>query len=441
MQSIGEPLNILKMKETPMTSQITFFLSQIIGVKLYNAEGDSIGKIIDVIIDASHPTFPEDDSFRPMVVAIKTKIDGKIRFLKSKHIEISRIEKKFIFSCKEISDFDEKKLENTMPLVKNILDKQIVDINGRKLVRVNDIRLVTVPSGTYAIAVDIGTEGLLRRIGIAEIVNKILSLTKSQLSTHFILWDDVQTFDHSNYNIKLSQSYLKLHKLHPSDLADIIEEMGRSYGAKVFQSLDDEKAADVLEELEPYAQAQIIESLPIEKAADVLEKMPADEVADLMDVLEDARAELILNEMEKESSEDVRELLEYSRKEVGSIMTTDFLSFKETMTVSETLDELRKQKPEADMIYSLFVTDKEEAFIATVSLRDLVISEPNITLDKIMQSDVISVNDEDNIDTLAEIISKYDLLAIPVTDKEMKMLGMVVIDDIVEDLLHKRKTK
>jgi len=425
-----------------MTAQTTFYLSQIIGIKLYDSNGNSIGKILDFIIYHFSPAnHPDDDAFRPVVVGVKAKIDGKIRFISFKHIEISHIENKYIFSCKQIVDMVESDFNNTIPLAKNILDRQIVDINGRKLVRVNDVRLVTIPSGTFVIAVDIGTEGLLRRIGIAGVVNKILSLAKKSLNTNFILWDDVGTLDDNNFNIKLSRSSSKLHTLHPSDLADIIEEMGKSTRTKVFASLDEEKAADVLEELEPYAQAHIIENLSIEKAADVLEKMPADEVADLLDVIEEERAELLLNEMEKASSEEVRELLEYSGKEVGSLMTTDYLSFNESMTVRETLDELRKQKPEADMIYSLFVTDTEERLVATVSLRDLVISDENIMLEKIMQRNAISVFDDDNIDSLAEIISKYDLLAIPVTNKEMKMEGMVVIDDIVEDLLHKRKTK
>jgi sporulation protein YlmC with PRC-barrel domain len=424
-----------------MTAQITFYLSQIIGAKIYDADGDSIGRIQDLVIRAVHPALPADETFRPMVIGVKSRIGGKTRFLKFSHIEVTRIEKKYIFSCKAQEDLTEKSFENTLLLKKNILDRQIVDINGHKLVRVNDIRLVSVSSGTFAIAVDVGTEGLLRRIGISGVVNKILSLTKKHLNANFILWDDVEAVDDANFNIKLSRSSTKLHTLHPSDLADIIEEMGKSSRAKVFESLDDEKAADVLEELEPYAQAHIIENLPLEKAADVLEKMPADEVADLLDVLEDDKAELLLNEMEKESSEEVRELMEYSGHEVGSIMTTDYLSFRETHTVGQTLNDLRRLKPEADMIYSLIVTDDNERLMATVSLRDLVISEHNVTLDSIMQLDPISVFDDDKIDSLAEIISKYDLLAIPVTNKDMKMEGMVVIDDIVEDLLDRRKTK
>jgi CBS domain-containing protein/sporulation protein YlmC with PRC-barrel domain len=424
-----------------MTPQITFYASQVIGSNIIDQQGNRIGKVLDIIINTAQTGVSYEEAFRPVIVGLKTKIDGKVRFLNYDFIKIESKQKHFSFICSQLADLTETIMENGMPLGKNILDRQIVDINGRKLVRVNDVRLVSIASGTYAIAVDIGTEGLLRRLGIADIVNKTLSIFNGALPTQFILWDDVEALDTSNFNIKLSHSSSKLQRLHPSDIADIIEEMGAHSRTKIFESMDEEKAADVLEEMEPHAQAQIIESLSISKAADVLEKMPADEVADLFDELEDEKVEQLLNEMEKESSEDVRELLEYEDKEVGGFMTTDFLSFRETMTIEETLSELREQKPEADMIYSLFVTNEEEKLVATVSLRDLVISQPDMTLSQIMNSDFISVNDEDKIDTLAMIILKYDLLAIPVTDKENTLVGMVVIDDIVEDLMDKGKTK
>jgi flagellar motility protein MotE (MotC chaperone) len=368
-------------------------------------------------------------------------MEGEICYLNFEHIKIENKKRSYSFICSQVDQLRESIIENCLPLVKNILDRQIVDINGRKLVRVNDIRLVSIDTATYAIAVDVSTEGLLRRLGVSRLINSILTLFKTNLPSQFILWDDVEAFDTSNFNIKLSHSISKLQLLHPSDLADIIEEMGALSRTKVFESLDEEKAADVLEEMEPYAQAQMIESLSISKAADVLEKMPADEVADLMDELGDEKVELLLNEMEKESSEEVRELLEYEDKEVGSIMTTDYLSFSESLTIEETLNELRLQKPEADMIYSLFIIDSEEKLVATVSLRDLVISEPSMTLAEIMNKQFISVQDEDKIDMLASIISKYDLLAIPVTDAQNTLMGMVVIDDIVEDLLLKGKTR
>lgn len=424
-----------------MTSQITFYVSQIIGCKICDVNGIRLGSVMDIMVNTAQPIVSNEDTIRPAITGLKTKINGSVHYLNFEHIKIVNKNKRFSFVCNKAENLTQTALENSLPLGKNILDRQIVDINGRKLVRVNDIRLVSIASGTYAIAVDIGTEGLLRRLGVANLVNKSLNLFNTTLPTRFILWDDVEALDTTNFNIKLSQSSSKLQRLHPSDLADIIEEMGSQSRTKIFESLDEERAADVLEEMEPYAQAQIIESLSISKAADVLEKMPADEVADLFDELEDEKVEQLLNEMEKESSEEVRELLEYEDKEVGGFMTTDFISFRETLTVEQTLAELRKQKPEADMIYSLFVTNENEKLIATVSLRDLVVSQPNLSLSEIMNSDFISVNDEDKIDTLAVIILKYDLLAIPVTNKENMLVGMVIIDDIVEDLMDKGKTK
>ncbi|MDD5185998.1 MAG: CBS domain-containing protein [Paludibacter sp.] len=424
-----------------MTPQITFYASQVIGCRINNQNGARISSVTDIIVNATQTGIVFNEAPRPQIVGLKTKINGNVRILDYRYIKIENKKNIISFSCEQIKDLSKQEIENGLPLAKNILDRQIVDINGRKLVRVNDIRLVAIASGTFVIAVDIGTEGLLRRLGVAAIVNKTLHVFRLALPTQFILWDDVEAFDTTNFNIKLSHTSSKLQRLHPSDLADIIEEMGAHSRTKVFESLDEEKAADVLEEMEPYAQAQLIESMSIGKAADLLEKMPADEVADLLDELEDDKVELLLNEMEKESSEDVRELLEYEDQEVGSIMTTDFLSFRKTMTIEETLNELRIQKPEADTIYSLFITDEDEKLIATVSLRNLVVSEPSMTLGEIMNPHLISVFDEDKINTLAEIISKYDLLAIPVTDPGNTLLGMVVIDDIVEDLMYKGKTK
>jgi CBS domain-containing protein/sporulation protein YlmC with PRC-barrel domain len=424
-----------------MTSQITFYLSQVTGSKIYDVNGTRMGKVIDILVKTIQHSQSHDEIFRPVIVGIKTKINGEIRYLNFEFFKIESTKRGFTFRCEQEEQLPESIVENCLPLVKNILDRQIVDINGRKLVRVNDIQLVSIESHIYALAVDVSTEGLFRRLGVSNMINNILDIFKQSLPTQYILWDDVETFDTTNFNIKLSHSISKLQLLHPSDLADIIEEMGSLSRKKVFESLDEEKAADVLEEMEPYAQAQLIESLSISKAADLLEKMPADEVADLMDELGDEKVELLLNEMEKESSAEVRELLEYDDKEVGSLMTTDYLSFRETMTIEDTLNELRKQKPEADMIYSLFITDQDEKLIATVSLRDLVISLPAQKLSEIMDKQIISVQDEDPIDKLAAIILKYDLLAIPVTDSKNILMGMIVIDDIIEDLMDKGKTR
>jgi len=306
---------------------------------------------------------------------------------------------------------------------------------------VNDVRLATLPKGTYAVAVDIGIEGLLRRIGIAAPIKHFLSLLKIILPSKFILWDDVQAIDHSNSRIRLSKSSAKLHTIHPSDLADILEDLGKKSGISLFTSLDEEKAADVLEELEPPVQIHIIENLPVNKAADVLEKMPADEAADIIDELEDEKAELLLREMDLVTSQEVRDLLEYPDNSVGSLMTTDILSFKPHLTVEQVLNELRTKKPEASELYNLFVTEKNDELIGTFDLRDLVVSSPGTQVGEIMKSDPVFLYDNQKVQDIAELISKYNLLAVPVVDTENQLQGMVVVDDVVEDLINERRTR
>lgn len=422
-----------------MTSLTTFYLSRIIGKEAFDADGDAIGIIKDLLISAvpSGQNEPEQQ----MVTGVKLRIRKKVSFYSFRTFRVVKAREMLNVTCSGLEELGKESIENGLLLVENILDKQIVDLNGRKLVRVNDIRLATLATGTFAIAVDIGIDGLLRRIGISIPIKKVLSLFRVSIPTKYILWDDVQAIDFSNLNIKLSKSYAKLHTLHPSDLADILEDLGKKSSTSVFSALDEEKAADVLEELEPSAQVHIIESLPVGKVADVLEKMPADEVADILDELEDDKAELLLKEMEAESSQEVRDLLEYDDKVVGSIMTTDYLSFSETKTVEEVLSELRIKKPEDPELYNMFVTEENDKLIGTFTLRDLVVSEPGKTLSEIMKSEPVSLFDDQRSSAIAEIVSKYNLLAVPVIDQNEQLQGMVVVDDVVEDLISERKTR
>lgn len=410
----------------------TFYLSRILGKKVFSEQEELFGKIKEVIVDVSF--------IRPKLIAMKLKIGNTIKIIDFSNISIAEKEGRYVINCEKFMEIDVSEL-NTMYLVKNVLDKQIVDMYGRKVVRVNDLRLATLSNGTYVVAVDVGLEGLLRRLAIAKQIKKVLKPFGKNVPGKLILWEEVETIGVSNTDIKLSKPQSKLSTLHPSDLADIIEDLDDKTQAAIFASLDQEKAADVLEELDTDAQINILESLSVERAADVLELMPADEVADILDEMEEDKAEELLSEMEEESSDEVRELMEYADNTVGSLMNTDYISFNQGLTVDETINELRKQKPESDTIYYLYVIDDDEKLVSTVSLRDIVISDPNTRLYEIMNKKVIYVYDNDKIDTIAEIISKYSLLAVPVVGEDMKMLGMVVIDDIVYDLLKRRKRK
>ena len=405
-----------------------FYLSRIIGRKIYyTKDGSVIGRIADLIVDRSYK--------RPKVVAVKLR-SGII--LDSSAIEIAKEKGQYVFYCGEIHDINLER-DNLLYLAKNIQDRQIVDMDGRKVVRVNDVRLAVVKDGTYMIAVDVGFEGLLRRLGFAKPLKVLLKRFGKNIPSRLILWDDVEAVDAGNSGIKLTKESAKIATMHPSDLADIIEDLDNNSQASLFASLDEEKAADVLEEMEPESQKHIIDSLSIEKAADVLEKMPSDEAADLLDVLSDDVAEEILGEMDKEASQEVRGLMKYPDDTVGSLMSADFVSFKSTMSVGEVLDYLRGAKPEMDEIFYLYVLNERGRLIATVSLRDLVVSDTGVMIKDIMNTSFIYVYDHDPLDSIAEIVSKYNLLAVPVLDKEHVMKGIVVINDVVYSLLQRRR--
>jgi magnesium transporter len=422
-----------------MTALTTFYLSRLIGKEAFDIDGEAIGVIKDLLI-SSISAVPSD-SARQLVLGVKLKVGKETKFYSFSSFRVVKAREELNVTCTALNEINDEEVNNGLLLVENILDKQIVDLNGRKLVRVNDVRLVTIATGTFAIAVDIGIEGLLRRIGISQPIKRILSIFHISMPAKFILWDDVQAIDFSNLNIKLSKSYAKLHMLHPSDLADILEDLGKKSSMSVFSSLDEEKAADVLEELESHTQIHIVENLPVNKAADVLELMPADEVADILDELEDDKAEMLLKEMDTESSQEVRELLEYDDDLVGSIMTTDYLSFSPEMIVAEVLVELRAKKPEAEELYNMFVTESNNELIGTFNLRDLVVSEPDVSVSHLMKSELVSLYDDQEVGAIAEIVSKYNMLAVPVVDQNYQLQGMVVIDDIIEDLINKRRTR
>lgn len=416
-----------------MFSVSTFYFSRVLGRKIFSGDRKPIGKLQDFIVDMSF--------IRPKVIGARIKADGEYRILDFSSFTVSKQQGQYEFLCMQMKDLELPKESTVMFLAKHILDRQIVDVHGRKVVRVNDLRMAVLANGVYVVAVDVGIEGLLRRLGIAKPVKQLLKPLDLNIPSQLILWDEVARVDFSHAGIKLSKDYTKLSTLHPSDLADIIEDLDHNTQVAIFNSLDEEKAADVLEELEPEAQVNLLESLSVEKAADMLEKMPADEVADILDEMEEDKAEELLSEMENEASQEVRELMEYPENEVGSLMSTDYISFNENLTVGETIRELRRLKPESDTIYYLYVLDDDEKLVATVSLRDIVVSEPETRLNQIMNKNVVYVYDYDKIDSIAEILTKYSLLAVPVVDGDMVMVGMVLIDDVVHNLLKSRRKR
>ena len=397
----------------------SFYLSRILGNKLYTPENKVIGKIKD---------FGVDTEFRnPKVVTVKVKTSSGFKYLNWEFISINKESGQYITICTKEKEVN---IDNIMMLGKYVLDRQIIDVNGRKVVRVNDIRLVSIKSGVFVVAVDIGTEGILRRLSIAKPLKKI----GLKISSKLMLWNDVETTFSSNQDIMLSRSYNRLSILHPSDLADIIEDFDAKTGMILFSSLDNAKAADVLEEMEEKSQLNYFGNLSSDRAAGILAEMHTDEVADILDGLSKHKAEEILNNMESEASKEIRDLMRYDDNTVGSLMNTDYLSFSVNSTVQESINILKELKPEEDQMYYLYVVDDTERLVGTIPLRDIALSDSDMKLGDLMSKDYFSKFDTDEVDELIEDVSKYNLVAIPVVDREMNLVGNVVIHDIIYEL-------
>ncbi|MCE1189864.1 MAG: CBS domain-containing protein [Ignavibacteria bacterium] len=398
------------------------YFSRILHTKVFSHDFQVMGKLLDLIVTM--------DMENPMVIAASVRTPDGTKTLDWRHFVIEKQEDHIHISCKKIVEID---TTDKVPLKKRILDKQIIDLNGRKVVRVNDIRLAIVPAGTFVIAVDIGAEGLLRRLGVSRVVKKLGITAPAKV----ILWKDVETVLQTNDNLVLAQSYDKLMTLHPSDLAEIIEDVDQNTGMLIFSKLSNEKSADVLEEMEEDTQVKFIESLPAEKAADILEEMPSDEAADILDNLDESKAEELLSNMEKELSDEIRDLMEYEENEIGSIMNNEFVSFPSDATAEMVIAQLRHSKPEEGLMNYIYTTNAKGKLVGKVSLRDLVLASGTETLKSLMNKEILFLYDKDDIDNLIEVVSKYNLLSIPIVNQEQHLVGSVLIHDILDEVLKK----
>jgi Mg2+ transporter MgtE len=227
----------------------------------------------------------------------------------------------------------------------------------------------------------------------------------------------------------------KLSVLHPADLAEILSDLNRQEGSKLLQSLDDETLADTLEEVEPEFQASLVEQLSNERIADVLEEMSPDEAADLLAELPEDRSAELLNLMEKDEAEDVRKLLTFPVESAGGIMTTEFVTLPADLTANQAIARIRETANDSEIIYYIYVTDEENHLSGVFSLRQLVLSNPKSHIKDFMETRVISVKLDDDQDHCAHLISKYNLLAIPVIDELNVLHGIVTADDALDKII------
>ena len=320
-------------------------------------------------------------------------------------------------------------------LSRDLLDKQIVDTHGAKIVRVNDLQLSEVDGQLRLVGADVGLRGLLRRIGAETIAERVVGLAGRKLPRGIIPWHLVEPLDAAGANVRIAVPRTKLALLHPADIADIVEEMAADERRAVFEQLDVATAAEALSEVEPEMQASIVGDLDDERAADILEEMAPDEAADLLQDLSEERREELVDLMEKEEAQDVEELLTHDEDSAGGIMTTDLISLPAELTAQQAIERLRELQPDPQLTYYLYVVDGQGRLDGVISLRDLVVAKPEAKLSEVMDPHVLKVDAMTPKEEVAALIAKYDLLALPVVDARRKLLGTVTVDDVVEIMM------
>jgi len=404
--------------------QVFLFLSRILGKNVADDRGRSLGKIIDVIADLTEPY--------PIITHILLKGDRK-KLASLPWQGVTEMGGKFVADPQSLEKIAEPVLRDGELLLKDtLLDKQIVDTDGAKVRRVNDLQFLKARGYLHLVHVDVGFRGLMRRVGLEKAMDIFSRGFFDYVpADQFISWKFVQPLSSPDLlRLKISQN--RLSQLHPADLADIIEELDIHKRTAVFQALDVETAAETLEETDPEIQVSLIEDMEVSKASDIIEEMSLSEAADLLGDLPKDKADDILMEMEKDIAEDVKELLSHPEEKAGGLMTTSFLCFTPSETAGEALEHIRKEAEDMDFIYYLYVVDEYEHLLGMLSLRELLVAPQETALSELMDTRVVSVSLDEEKEEIAEHFAKYGIMAIPVVDETNVIKGVIIFKNLLD---------
>ncbi|MBL8124576.1 MAG: magnesium transporter [Pyrinomonadaceae bacterium] len=400
------------------------YVSQMIGMPIHDSRNERFAVIKDVVVRYGSEDYP------PVVGLVA-------RFRR----------RDFFVSGRNIAGFDEKgvrlssakldltpfvRREGEVLLGKDVLDNQLIDVDGKRVVRVNDVQLIDTGDRWRVTGADVSFQGFLRRL-----------MPKGFYGTDRVVevldWADVGYLatDTATVTVQLKSSKDKLSRLHPVEIAQLAESLSPIHRTEVVESLDDDIAADTLEEMTTEAQARILEELDEERAADILEEMSPDDAADVLDEMDEEKSEQLFALMEDDEKADVAELMAFEHDTAGGLMTTEFVHVPQDLTVGETIIRLREMAETPNMIYYLYVVEKEGSWkiVGLISLRSLILADPRLKLSEVMRSEFRFAHPSDPADEAAQIIAEYNLLALPVVDDEGDIAGIVTVDDAMEILL------
>jgi CBS domain-containing protein/sporulation protein YlmC with PRC-barrel domain len=393
------------------------FVGEVLGNPVMDPSGKKGGSLYDLLIDFEE-MFPE-------VTAVIVK-DGK-RFFKIEWNDVEMFNRRFVVSKPYIKNW---KLYSPSPsdvfIRKHLLDKQIVDINGAKVVRVNDIKLAEIKGKFFVVAAEIGVAGIVRRLSM----ERIFRLLRIRPSSKLLPWHFFKPLEPSVSRLTLSITNAMLKEMHPADIADIVEDIPEDQRVWFIEHLPSEVIADVLEEIEPIYQAGIIEGLNSEKARDVIANLEPDKAADIISNLSDAAAKKFLSYMDREDAKDVEELLQHPKRRAGGLMTTKYISFPPDMSVGEAIEKFKERAEEIETVYYIYITEGD-ILKGVLSLRELLLADRNKKLSEIMTTNIKFCTPDMHYKEIAEIMATYNLIALPVIE-DGKLKGIVTVDDILE---------
>src|SRR5579883_2653421 len=411
-----------------MAEQQILYLTELRGLKVYDLKRRKIGVL-------------KDAALVPLIDPVR--IDrflmggGGWTWLAIRHDQIRSISLDGIYLKDEnLTPYHSD--EYMLRMVRDLLDQQIIDAQGRKVVRVNDITfLKEIENGSdvlHILEVDIGVRSIVRRLLRGIVSPGVIRKAQSRIPAHSIRWEFCNVLEADpQRRVRLNISNRLLENMHPADLADIVENLGHEDRAAIFSTMDSETAAELLTEVEPELQAKIIESLEAEKAAEILEEMEPSEAADLLNELEEDRSEEILDEMEEEDKEEVEELRDFRDDRAGGLMDTGYLALPDDATVQRAHDELRKDEDALENLHAIFLVDADNRLRATVPLARLFFAPGDAPLKQFAMDPLLFVTADERPDRISEMFDKYNLLALPVVDDEerQKLIGVITVDDVV----------
>jgi magnesium transporter len=405
----------------------TVALTELLGRPVRDSAGAVAGRVREVAIA------PQDDRSHVALLIVRTKTGDcivpvhRLRRVDPKSLQASTLRPDWLPYVGS---------EGLLLLERDLLDQQIIDVNGRKVVRVNDAELLEEATNEHialrVVAVDVGPRGAVRRLMKGVVPASTLRAFVHRIPPKMIPWDFVDLIETDPARrVKLKISLERLATLHPADIADIVEDLAPAEREAIFETLDEQVAAEALEEVDPKMQVSIVESLDSDKAADIVEEMDPDAAADLLADLTPERSEQILQEMQPEEREEVSELLEHEEDTAAGRMTTDFLSVAATAKVTDAVDQLRYFEGGVEGVSTVYLTDIDGKLVGAVPLSKLLLATPDTDLASLSKERVISCPQDAKEHDVAETFDKYNLLTLPVVDEDGVLRGVITADDII----------